>query len=110
MRTVSRSLDAPLHPGARPAGRSRTCLGAIVMAQLRHAEGALEALRAGQAGQLRLAAFATAGASLVPRALARFKEVYPGVDLDLTMAESDEALAACAPGTSISPLSLSRAR
>lgn len=63
-----------------------------VMAQLREAEEALEALRAGQAGRLRLAAFATAGASLVPRALARFKEVYPGVELDLNMAESEEAL------------------
>jgi len=86
--------------GIRPtqAGLLLAEHAAIVMAQLRQAEGALEALRAGQAGRLRAAAFATAGATLVPQALARFKEGYPGVELDLTMAESDEALAALRSG------------
>jgi DNA-binding transcriptional LysR family regulator len=64
-----------------------------VAAQLRKAEDALEALRAGEAGMLRLAAFGTAGATLVPRALALFREDYPRLELDLSMAESDEALA-----------------
>lgn len=64
-----------------------------VSKQLQEAEDALEALRAGQAGRLRLAAFATAGNALVPRAMARFRESQPGVDLDLTIAESPEALA-----------------
>ncbi|MGH2750572.1 MAG: LysR family transcriptional regulator [Actinomycetota bacterium] len=64
-----------------------------VATQLRDAQEALEALRAGQAGRLRLAAFATAGAALVPRALAHFREAHPGVKLDLDMAETDEALA-----------------
>jgi DNA-binding transcriptional LysR family regulator len=63
-----------------------------LLSQLRQAEEALDALRKGQAGQLRLAAFSTAGATLVPRALARFKDAYPGVDLDLAMAETEEAL------------------
>jgi DNA-binding transcriptional LysR family regulator len=61
--------------------------------QLREAEQALEALRAGEAGRLRIAAFATAGASLVPRALAAFRESHPGVELDLSIAETEEALA-----------------
>ena len=64
-----------------------------VIAQLREAEEALDALRSGQAGRLRLAAFATAGAALVPRALARFQEAHRAVELDLVMAEPDEALA-----------------
>jgi DNA-binding transcriptional LysR family regulator len=64
-----------------------------VTARLREAEEALEALRSGEAGRLRLAAFATAGAALVPRALARFQEAHQGVELDLVMAETDEALA-----------------
>jgi DNA-binding transcriptional LysR family regulator len=63
-----------------------------VLKQLREAEEALEALRAGQAGRLRVAAFATAGGGLVPRALANFKETHPGVELDLAIAEADEAL------------------
>jgi DNA-binding transcriptional LysR family regulator len=63
-----------------------------VMTQVEQAEAALDALRAGQAGRLRLAAFATAGATLVPRALARFKDAHPGVELDLTMAETCEAI------------------
>jgi DNA-binding transcriptional LysR family regulator len=65
-----------------------------VMTQVEQAEAALDALRAGQAGRLRLAAFATAGATLVPRALARFKDANPGVELDLTMAETREAIRA----------------
>lgn len=61
--------------------------------QLLDAERALEALRAGEAGRLRIAAFATAGAALVPRALAAFREGHPGVELDLAIAETEEALA-----------------
>ncbi len=64
-----------------------------LLAQLQEAERDLEALRAGEAGRLRLGAFATAGAALVPRAVARFKETYPRVELDLSMVETDEALA-----------------
>ena len=64
-----------------------------VAAQLHDAEQALEALRAGAAGRLRIAAFATAGAALVPRALAAFRDAHPGVELDLSIAETDEALA-----------------
>ena len=70
-----------------------------VMDRLKEAEVALDALRSGRAGRLRLAAFATAGATLVPRALAHFKEQYPGIELDLTMAETDEALDALRAGT-----------
>lgn len=65
-----------------------------LMAQLEQAEAALDALRSGQAGRFRMAAFATAGATLVPRALALFKQRHPGIELDLTMAETDEAVAA----------------
>jgi DNA-binding transcriptional LysR family regulator len=61
--------------------------------QLLDAERALETLRAGEAGRLRIAAFATAGAALVPRALAAFREGHPGVELDLAIAETEEALA-----------------
>src|SRR5947207_13387588 len=53
--------------GIRPtqAGRLLAEHAEAVARQLREAEAALAALRAGQRGQLRLAAFATAGANLV---------------------------------------------
>ena len=80
--------------GIRPtqAGHLLAQHAKAVTERLRIAEEALEALRAGQAGRLRLAAFASAGATLVPRAMARFREAHPGVELDLEIAEPDEAL------------------
>ena len=81
--------------GIRPteAGLVLAERAAAVADQLLEAEAALQALRAGEAGHLRLAAFATAGAALVPRALAAFRSEHPGVDLDLSIAETDDALA-----------------
>jgi DNA-binding transcriptional LysR family regulator len=64
-----------------------------VLASLREAEAALSALRAGQEGRLRLATFSSAGATLVPRALARFRAAHRAVELDMGVAETDEALA-----------------
>jgi DNA-binding transcriptional LysR family regulator len=63
-----------------------------VLARLREAESALAALRAGQAGRLQLTTFATAGSALVPRALSRFRAAHRGVELDLKIAEPDDAL------------------
>lgn len=63
-----------------------------VVARITEAEAALAALRAGQSGTLRLATFATAGASLVPQALARFRGAHRAVELDLAVVETDEAL------------------
>lgn len=81
--------------GIRPtqAGLLLAEHAAGVIARLHEAEAALKALRAGEAGRLRLAAFSTAGASLVPRAMSRFRAVNPAVELDLAVAEDDEALA-----------------
>ncbi|MDQ3915262.1 MAG: LysR family transcriptional regulator [Actinomycetota bacterium] len=81
--------------GLRPteAGLLLAERAGAVRDQLVEAEAALQALRAGDAGHLRLAAFATAGAALVPRALAEFRNEHPGVELDLSIAETDDALA-----------------
>jgi DNA-binding transcriptional LysR family regulator len=81
--------------GIRPtqAGRLLAEYAAVIAGQLADAEAALAALRAGQQGRLRLAAFATAGANLVPPALARFRSTHPAVEMDLGVAEMDEALA-----------------
>lgn len=69
-----------------------------VLDRLREAEAALAALRAGEAGHLQLTAFATAGAALVPRALARFRAAHRDVQLDLNVAEASEALPALRAG------------
>jgi DNA-binding transcriptional LysR family regulator len=94
-REAKTSLFEKAGRGIRPtqAGMVLAEHAGAVTAQLQEAEQALEALRAGEAGRLRIAAFATAGASLVPRALAAFREGHPGVELDLSIAETEEALA-----------------
>ena len=93
-RDVKISLFERVGRGIRPTAAALLLAehAQAVVAQLHEAEAELDALRSGKAGRLRLAAFATAGASLVPRALARFKDEYPGVELDLTIVETDEAL------------------
>ena len=56
------------------------------------AEAALAALNAGETGMLRLASFATAGAELIPPALARVRAALPGLQISLRVAERDDAL------------------
>jgi DNA-binding transcriptional LysR family regulator len=99
-RDVKTALFEKFGRGIRPtqAGLLLAEHAQAVMAQLEQAEAALDALRSGRAGRLRVAAFASAGATLVPRALAHFKDRYRGVEIDLTMAETDEALASLRAG------------
>ncbi len=62
-----------------------------VLAAVQEAEDALAAWRSGRTGRLRLAAFPTAAAALVPPALADFRSRHPDVALDFVVAEPDEA-------------------
>ncbi|HTW08517.1 MAG TPA: LysR family transcriptional regulator [Acidimicrobiales bacterium] len=70
-----------------------------VLAAVQQAEEALAALRAGQMGRVRVAAFPTAGSALVPEALAVFEQNLPNVALDLVVAETDQSLANLRSGT-----------
>jgi DNA-binding transcriptional LysR family regulator len=63
-----------------------------IMARLTEAERELRALAGLEAGQLRLATFATAAATIVPMAIAAFGERHPAVDLQVVMADPDEAI------------------
>lgn len=72
---------------------------ARVLAAVDEAEDALAALRAGHTGRVRVGAFPTAGASLVPQALAAFERRLPNVWLDLVVVETDEALASLRDGS-----------
>lgn len=80
--------------GVRPtqAGLLLARHASAVIARVHEAEEALEALRAGQAGRLQVAAFPTAGATLVPDALALFRAAHPHVAVDLDVVEPDDAV------------------
>jgi DNA-binding transcriptional LysR family regulator len=61
-----------------------------ILARLDAAEAALEAIAGLRGGELRLASFPTAGATLLPRAIAAFRASYPDVELTLTEGEPEE--------------------
>jgi DNA-binding transcriptional LysR family regulator len=86
--------------GIRPtqAGLLLAEHASAVIDRLREAEAALEALQAGEAGRLNVAAFATAGASLVPKALARFRAGHRAMELRLEVVEPEEAMAGLRAG------------
>jgi DNA-binding transcriptional LysR family regulator len=75
--------------GVRPttAGRMLARHADDIMARLAVAEDELADLRSGRTGRLRMQYFATAGAALVPPAVAAFTDRYPGVRLELRLHE-----------------------
>jgi DNA-binding transcriptional LysR family regulator len=63
-----------------------------ILTRITDAETELEAIAGLRGGRLRLASFSTAGATLIPQAVAAFHERHPGVDLSLTEADPEDAL------------------
>src|SRR5918998_5303222 len=86
--------------GIRPtaAGRLLTEHAGRLAEQLAEAESALTALRNGCAGTLRVRYFATAGAALVPPAVATFRAERSGVELDLKLTEPTDPFEELAAG------------
>jgi DNA-binding transcriptional LysR family regulator len=86
--------------GVRPtaAGRLLTEHAARMAEQMAEAESALTALRQGCAGILRVRYFATAGAALVPPAVAQFRAERAGVQLDLKLTEPTDPFEELAAG------------
>lgn len=82
-----------------PDGERLAIRGAEVLALLARAEAELTASTSLQAGQVRLAAFPSAAATLVPAAVALLAERHPGLGLDLVEAEPPEAAALLRAGT-----------
>jgi DNA-binding transcriptional LysR family regulator len=80
------------------AGRALVRHADVILARLADAEAELEAIAGLRGGRLRLVSFPTAGATLMPRAIATFRERHPGVELTLEPGEPDEALAALRAG------------
>jgi DNA-binding transcriptional LysR family regulator len=75
------------------AGRALVEHADAILARLADAEAELEAIAGLRGGRLRLAAFPSAGATIMPEAIARFRERHPGVDLTLEPAEPEPSIA-----------------
>jgi DNA-binding transcriptional LysR family regulator len=75
------------------AGRVVVEHAEVILARLADVEAELEALSGLRGGRLRLAAFPSAGATLMPEAIARFRSEHPGVELSMQPAEPDDAAA-----------------
>jgi DNA-binding transcriptional LysR family regulator len=78
--------------GVRLTGAGRTLVEHTegILAQLEAAEEELAAIAGLRGGQLRMASFPTAGAALMPAAIAAFRASYPEVELTLAEGEPEE--------------------
>jgi DNA-binding transcriptional LysR family regulator len=78
--------------GVRPtaAGERLVAHTEGILAQLQSAEAELESIAGLRGGQLRMASFPTAGATLMPLAIANFRARYPEVELTLAEGEPEE--------------------
>lgn len=85
-------------PVLTDAGRVLVGHAEAAMARLEQAERELAALSGLEAGELRLVSFASASATVVTRAITRFRDAHPGIRLSLTEAEPEEALPALRRG------------
>src|SRR5918999_4492100 len=74
------------------AGRALVEHADVVLARLAAAEAELEAIRGVRGGRVRLSSFPTAGASLLPPAVALFTQRYPDVELTFVEEEPEEAV------------------
>src|ERR687894_566206 len=63
-----------------------------IMARPAEAEGELEAIAGLRGGRLRMAAFESAGASLMPLAIAAFSGKHPAVELSLSLSEPEDCV------------------
>jgi DNA-binding transcriptional LysR family regulator len=75
------------------AGRCLVEHADAILARLADAEAELEAIAGLRGGRLRLASFPSAGATIMPEAIARFRERHPAVELSLEPAEPEPSIA-----------------
>ncbi|MGA8746248.1 MAG: LysR family transcriptional regulator [Solirubrobacterales bacterium] len=94
--TLEGELGAPLiertRGGVRPTAAGAALAGHVggILAQMEAAEAEIAAITAGRGGRLRTASFPTAGATLMPQAIAGFLASHPGVELTLAEGEPEE--------------------
>jgi DNA-binding transcriptional LysR family regulator len=75
----------PTVAGAALAGHANG-----ILARMETAETEIAAIVAGHGGRLRTASFPTAGATLMPQAIAAFRASHPGVDVTLAEGEPEQ--------------------
>src|ERR687896_1332714 len=63
-----------------------------IMARLAEAEAELEAIAGLRGGRLRMAAFESAGSTLMPLAIAAFRQRHPAVELSMSMSEPEDCV------------------
>jgi molybdate transport repressor ModE-like protein len=100
---LEREVGVPLldrHRGVRPTGAGEVLLrhADVILARVADAEAELRALRGGEAGPLRMVTFPTAGSTIVPPAIARFRALHPAVELTLVPMEVPDGRAALEAG------------
>jgi DNA-binding transcriptional LysR family regulator len=78
--------------GVRPTAAGAALAGHVggILAHIETAEAEIAAIAAGRGGRLRTASFPTAGATLMPQAIAAFRASHPGVEVTLAEGEPDE--------------------
>ena len=74
------------------AGRALVRHTEAILGRLAEAEAELEAIAGLRGGRLRMASFESAGATLMPLAIATFRERHPAVELSLSLAEPIESV------------------
>jgi DNA-binding transcriptional LysR family regulator len=74
------------------AGRLLVERGEAILARLDDVETELRALAGLEGGRLRMATFASAASSIVPLAIAAFRERYPAVELNVVMADPMDSI------------------
>jgi DNA-binding transcriptional LysR family regulator len=74
------------------AGRALVEHAEVVLARLAAAEAELEALAGARGGRVRVSAFPTAAAAILPSTVAIFSERHPEVELSFTACEPEEAV------------------
>jgi DNA-binding transcriptional LysR family regulator len=73
-------------------GRTLVTHARPILEDLHEAQASLAAVAELRSGRLRLACFPTAGATILPRAISRFRTRHPAVELRLVQAGPDEAM------------------
>lgn len=74
------------------AGRALVAHADVILARLADAEEELKDIAGLRGGRLRLTTFASAGATIVPKAIRLFRERHPGVELVLAPEEPQDTL------------------
>jgi DNA-binding transcriptional LysR family regulator len=74
------------------AGNALVAHADVILARLDDAEAELDAIAGARGGRLRLVSFPSAGATIAPRAIGRFREEHPGVEVTLEPREPLDGL------------------